>query len=153
MKRKTIPFFIYFILFIPALMLAGCASQKKVSRVKDSLTLHVLFDYDKTTIKEKETAELQKGIEFVKRYPGSRIEIAGHTDNMGTPQYNQSLSEKRAQAVRDYLIREGGVDPAKITAVGHRDLYPVAPNKKPDGKDNPEGRAQNRRVEINILSD
>jgi outer membrane protein OmpA-like peptidoglycan-associated protein len=94
-----------------------------------------------------------EGINFVKRYPGSQIEIAGHTDNIGTPQYNQTLSEKRAAAVREYLIREGGADPAKISSVGHRDLYPVAPNQKPDGRDNPEGRAQNRRVEINILSD
>jgi OmpA-OmpF porin, OOP family len=152
MKNKTSQFIFFTIFFILPLILAGCASGPK-SRVKDSMTLHVLFDYDKVAIKGKETAELQKGIDFVKRYPGSRIEIAGHTDNIGTPQYNQTLSEKRAGAVREYLIKEGGVDPAKITAVGHRDLYPVAPNQKPDGKDNPEGRAQNRRVEINILSD
>jgi len=117
------------------------------------MTLHILFDYDKNVINEKSYAELNEGINFVKRYPGARIEIAGHTDNLGAPQYNQTLSEKRAAAVRDYLIKKGGVDPTKITAVGHRDLYPIAPNKKPDGKDNPEGRAQNRRVEINILSD
>jgi outer membrane protein OmpA-like peptidoglycan-associated protein len=154
MKGKTAQFIFYTIFFILASMLAECASKPKpVPMVKDSITLHVLFDYDKAAIKEKETAELQKGIDFVKRYPGSRIEIAGHTDNIGTPKYNQTLSEKRAEAVREYLIREGGVDPKKITAVGHRDLYPVAPNQKPDGKDNPEGRAQNRRVEINILSD
>jgi len=117
------------------------------------MTLHILFEYNKFVISNKSQAELKDAIDFVKKYPGSRIEIAGHTDNRGTQKYNQTLSEKRAEAVREYLIKEGGVDPDKITAVGHRDLYPIAPNQKPDGKDNPEGRAQNRRVEINILSD
>jgi outer membrane protein OmpA-like peptidoglycan-associated protein len=99
------------------------------------------------------TPELNEAIRFVGKYLGSRIEILGHTDNIGTPQYNQTLSEKRAQAVRHYLIKAGGVDPARITAKGFRDLYPVALNRTPDGRDNPEGRALNRRVEINIMAD
>jgi outer membrane protein OmpA-like peptidoglycan-associated protein len=152
MENKKIKSVLCFILLILVLAWAGCAG-KEVQRVQDKMTLHILFDYDKVVISEKSHAELNEGINFVKRYPGSRIEIAGHTDNLGAPQYNQTLSEKRAAAVREYLIKVGGVDPTKITAVGHRDLYPVAPNRKPDGKDNPEGRAQNRRVEINILSD
>ena len=152
MESKKIKFVLCFILLILISALVSCAGQE-VKRVQDKMTLHILFDYDKVIINEKSHAELNAGINFVKRYPGSRIEIAGHTDNLGAPQYNQTLSEKRAAAVREYLIRGGGVDPTKITAVGHRDLYPVAPNQKPDGKDNPEGRAQNRRVEINILSD
>lgn len=152
----------YAVLFIIAVTFAGCAEPKPVPqppppppppRVKDSIALHILFDYNKATIKEQEMTELGKGVEFVKKYPGSKIEIAGHTDNIGKPQYNQTLSEKRAEAVREYLIREGGVAPANISSVGYRDLYPIAPNQKPDGKDNPEGRAKNRRVEINILSD
>lgn len=152
MKSMKIKSVLCCVLLILVFVLPGCAG-KEVQRVQDKMTLHILFDYNKDVISEKSYTELNEGIEFVKRYPGSRIEIAGHTDNLGSPQYNQTLSEKRAAAVRDYLIKKGGVDPAKITAVGHRDLYPVAPNKKPDGKDNPEGRAQNRRVEINILSD
>jgi outer membrane protein OmpA-like peptidoglycan-associated protein len=152
MESRKIKSVLCFILMIIVSAMFGCASQE-VKRVQDKMTLHILFEYDKVVISEKSHLELNEGINFVKRYPGSRIEIAGHTDNLGAPQYNQTLSEKRAAAVRDYLIKKGGVDPAKITAVGHRDLYPIAPNQKPDGKDNPEGRAQNRRVEINILSD
>jgi outer membrane protein OmpA-like peptidoglycan-associated protein len=152
MESKKIKFVLCFILLILVSALVSCAG-KEVKRVQDKMTLHILFDYDKVIINEKSHAELNEGINFVKRYPGSRIEIAGHTDNIGVPQYNQTLSEKRAAAVREYLVRVGGVDPTKITAVGHRDLYPVAPNQKSDGKDNPDGRAQNRRVEINILSD
>ena len=152
MESKKKIFLLFLILLILVSALTGCASREK-KRVQDSMTLHILFDYNKAIIKEQAYAELKEGINFVKRYPGSHIEIAGHTDNIGTPQYNQVLSEKRAAAVREYLIKEGGADPAKISSVGHRDLYPVAPNQKPDGRDNPDGRAQNRRVEINILSD
>ena len=151
MESKNITPVHFFILLILVSVLAGCAGQQ-VRRVQDKMTLHILFEYDRDVMNEKSHAELSEGIKFVKRYPGSRIEIAGHTDNLGTPQYNQALSNKRATEVREYLIRVGGVDPTKITAVGHRDLYPVAPNQKADGKDNPEGRAQNRRVDINILT-
>ena len=152
MESKKIKSVLYFMLVIVVSATFGCAGQE-VQRVKDKMTLHILFDYNKFIISDKSQTELKSAVDFVKKYPGSRIEIAGHTDNLGSVQYNQTLSEKRAQAVREYLIKQGGVDPAKITAVGHRDLYPVAPNQKPDGKDNPEGRAQNRRVEINILTD
>ncbi len=152
MESKNTKFLLCLTILILVSALVGCASTEK-KRTQDSMTLHVLFDYNRAIIKEQSYSELKEGINFIKRYPGSKIEIAGHTDNIGTPQYNQALSEKRAEAVREYLIREGGVDPAKISSIGHRDLYPVAPNRKPDGQDNPDGRAQNRRVEINILSD
>ena len=153
MKRKQIKPVFFCLFFMLVAVSAGCANRQEVQRVQDKMTLHILFEYNKFVISDKSRAEMNDAIDFVKKYPGSRIEIAGHTDNRGTQKYNQTLSEKRAEAVREYLIKEGGVDPAKITAVGHRDLYPIAPNRKPDGKDNPEGRAQNRRVEINILSD
>jgi OOP family OmpA-OmpF porin len=152
MERKKMKSLLCLILLILVSTSFGCAGPEK-KRVQDSMTLHILFDYNKTIIKEQSYAELKEGINFVKRYPGSKIEIAGHTDNVGTPQYNQTLSEKRAEAVGEYLIREGGADPAKISSVGYRDLHPIAPNQKPDGRDNPDGRAMNRRVEINILSD
>ena len=152
MESKKNEYLLRLILLILVSVLAGCAGGDK-KKVQDSMTLHIRFDYNKIIIKGTAHSELNEGINFIKRYPGSRIEIAGHTDNLGTPQYKQTLSEKRAEAVREYLIRAGGVDPAKISSVGYRDLYPVAPNKKPDGRDNPEGRAQNRRVDINILSD
>lgn len=153
MESKKIKSVVCCLFLILSTVLAGCAGQQEVKRVQDKMTLHILFEYSKFVISDKSQAELKDAIDFVKKYPGSRIEIAGHTDNLGSQKYNQTLSEKRAEAVREYLIKEGGVDPAKIAAVGHRDLYPVAPNQKPDGKDNPEGRAQNRRVEINILAD
>ncbi len=116
-------------------------------KVIDRLTLQVLFDFDKATITEAGKKELQKAIGFVKKYPGAKIEVDGHTDNIGTDAYNQKLSERRAAAVKDYLIKEAGVESSKITSVGYGETKPVADNKTAAG------RAQNRRVEILILSD
>jgi OOP family OmpA-OmpF porin len=116
-------------------------------KVIDKMTLHVLFDFDKSILTEADVKELQKAVAFVKRYPGAKIRLDGYTDYIGTDAYNIKLSERRAAAVRDYLIKEAGVDSSKITAVGHGKADPVADNKTA------EGRAQNRRVEVSILSD
>ena len=111
------------------------------------MTLQVLFDFDKDTLTEADLKELQKAVAFVRKYPGSKIRLDGYTDSVGTDKYNMKLSERRAAAVRDYLIKEAGISSSKITAVGHGEADPVADNKTP------EGRAKNRRVEISILSD
>ncbi len=111
------------------------------------MTLHVLFDFDKSILTEADVKELQKAVTFVKKYPGANIRLDGYTDYIGTDAYNIRLSERRATAVRDYLIREAGVSSSRITAAGHGKADPVADNKTE------EGRAKNRRVEISILSD
>ena len=116
-------------------------------KVIDKMTLHVLFAFDKSILTEADVEELQKAVTFVKKYPGAKIRLDGYTDYIGTDAYNIKLSERRAAAVRDYLIKEAGVDNSKITAVGHGKADPVADNKTA------EGRAKNRRVEVSILSD
>jgi OOP family OmpA-OmpF porin len=131
----------------PAPKPAPAPAPPPAPKVIDKLTLQVLFDVDKSTITEAGKKELQKAVAFVKKYPGSKIEVGGHTDSTGTDAYNQKLSERRATAVKDYLIREAGVESSKITAVGYGEARPVADNKTAAG------RAQNRRVEISILSD
>lgn len=78
--------------------------------------------------------------------PSLKVRVIGHTDNQGATAYNQSLSEKRAQQVADMLIKRG-VDPARISTVGYGETQPIAPNSTP------EGRAQNRRVEIRLGGD
>jgi OOP family OmpA-OmpF porin len=98
-------------------------------------------------------AELKKAIDFVRKYPAAKVELEGHTDSKGTEQYNQKLSEKRADEVKQYLIKEGAVNKAMISARGYGESKPIAPNTTKDGKDNPEGRAENRRVEILIISE
>ena len=122
-------------------------------KVIDRLTLHVNFDFDKSDIRKDDVADLQKAIEFVKKYPGSKVKLEGYTDSKGTEEYNQKLSERRAEAVEQYLIKEGAVESSMISAKGYGESNPVAPNKTPDGKDNPAGRAENRRVEILIMSE
>jgi len=116
-------------------------------KVIDKMTLHVLFAFDKSILTEADVKELQKAVDFVKKYPGAEIRLDGYTDYIGTDAYNIKLSERRATAVKDYLIKEAAVDSSKISAVGHGKADPVADNKTE------EGRAKNRRVEISILSD
>ncbi len=116
-------------------------------KVIDRLTLHVNFDFDKATIRNADAAELQKAIDFVKKYPGYKISIEGHTDNIGTEKYNQGLSERRAAAVKEYLLKQGVTDGARLRTVGHGESQPIATNSTE------EGRFKNRRVEILILSE
>ena len=123
------------------------------ARVIDRLTIHVNFDFDKSIIRKADEAELKKAIDFVRKYPGAKVELEGHTDSKGTDQYNQKLSERRAEAVMQYLIKEGAVDKARISAKGYGESKPIAANKTPEGKDNPKGRAENRRVEVLIISE
>ncbi len=123
------------------------------ARVIDRLTIHVNFDFDKSNIRKADEAKLRKAIDFVRKYPDAKVELDGYTDSKGTEQYNQKLSERRAEAVRQYLIKEGAVNEARISVKGYGESNPIAPNKTKEGKDNPAGRAENRRVEILIVSE
>jgi len=116
-------------------------------KVIDRLTIHVNFDFDKSVVRKADMAELQKAVDFVKRYPGFQVSIEGHTDRIGTDKYNQALSERRAASVRAYLLKQGVVDSQRIKSVGYGESRPVADNKTT------KGRFENRRVEILILSE
>jgi OOP family OmpA-OmpF porin len=105
-----------------------------------AITLDVKFDFDKAVVKSQYRNEVERVADFLNRHPGSTAVIEGHTDSRGSAAYNQRLSDRRAAAVRDYLVREFNVDPAKITSVGYGEERPVATN------DTAEGRAENRRV-------
>jgi outer membrane protein OmpA-like peptidoglycan-associated protein len=116
-------------------------------RVVDRLTIQLHFDFDKATIRPADQAELDKAVAFVKKYPAAKISVVGHTDSIGTEAYNQGLSERRAAAVKDYLVKQGAADAQRITTAGNGETRPVASNATP------EGRAQNRRAEVQILSE
>jgi len=120
---------------------------KQAPKVIDRLVLHVNFDFDKSDVRPADVAELQKAIDFVKKYPGYEISIEGHTDSRGTDKYNQALSERRAAAVKAYLLKHGMIDTQKdmITTKGYGESKPIADNKTD------KGRFENRRVEILIL--
>jgi len=116
-------------------------------KVIDRLAIHVNFDFDKAIVRDADTAELQKALGFVKKYAGYKISIEGHTDSIGTDQYNQRLSERRAAAVREYLLKHGVANGARIKSAGYGESRPIADNSTE------RGRFENRRVEILILSD
>jgi len=122
-------------------------SGKGIDKVIDKFTLTINFDFDKSKIRTKDKGQLQQAIDFVKKYKGYKIKLEGHTDWIGTEQYNQRLSEKRSEATSKYLIEKGSVAAQQISSVGYGELNPVASNKNRDG------RAKNRRVEILILAD
>jgi len=116
-------------------------------KVVDRLTLHVNFDFNKANIRNADVAELQKAVAFVKKYPGYKISVEGHTDNIGSEKYNQRLSERRAAAVNEYLLKHGVADGARMRSVGYGKSKPIADNSTE------KGRFENRRVEILILSE
>jgi OOP family OmpA-OmpF porin len=110
----------------------------------------VNFDFDKATLRPDAIANLEDAVGILNAHPDMRVEVAGHTDSIGTAEYNQDLSQRRARAVYDYLTSHG-VDANRISGPnGYGEGRPIAPNTNPDGTDNPEGRARNRRTELNV---
>ncbi|MCC5051637.1 OmpA family protein [Xanthomonas campestris] len=110
----------------------------------------VNFDFNKSTLRPDAVSILSEATEILKRYPDLKVEVAGHTDSKGTDAYNQKLSERRATTVYDYLTKNG-VDASRLVGpIGYGESRPIAPNANPDGSDNPEGRAKNRRTELNV---
>jgi len=101
----------------------------------------VLFDTGKSELKPGAREKLAKISGIILAHPGLKVEIEGHTDSVGSEQYNQELSEKRAQAVRDYFVQQG-IESASLTVRGLGESNPVASNSTPAG------RMQNRRVEL-----
>ncbi|MDZ4088103.1 MAG: OmpA family protein [Tabrizicola sp.] len=103
----------------------------------------LLFATDSASVRPDLRADLNTVAASLLRYPNSRIEVIGHTDNTGSAAYNQDLSQRRAVSVAS-VLRESGVPGARVAAFGRGEDQPVASNLTP------EGRAQNRRVEIII---
>jgi outer membrane protein OmpA-like peptidoglycan-associated protein len=101
----------------------------------------VLFDFNKYTLKPEAREKLAKVSGILLAYPNLKLQVEGYTDNIGSDEYNQKLSEERAGGVRDYLVSESVAD-ANVTARGYGKSDPVADNSTN------EGRAQNRRVEL-----
>jgi outer membrane protein OmpA-like peptidoglycan-associated protein len=105
----------------------------------------VLFDTDKTEIKDMYRLGIDRVIVVLKNNPGAKMEVQGHTDNQASAAYNQRLSERRAKAVKDYMVAEG-ISPSRLITKGYGFSRPVATN------DNATGRAQNRRVELALIN-
>jgi len=106
----------------------------------------VLFDFNKYTLKTEAREKLAKVSGILLAYPGLKLQVEGYTDNIGSDEYNQKLSEQRADAVRDYLVSQS-VQQGNITAAGFGKSNPIADNSTNAG------RAQNRRVQLVVSGD
>ncbi|MCP4520489.1 MAG: OmpA family protein [Cytophagales bacterium] len=126
-------------------------SDTQIQENQKFVLKNVYFDYAKSTLKDESTPALRLLLTFMLKHPNVKIEVSGHTDSNGSDDLNKKLSDDRAKAVRKYLT-DNGVEPNMVVAVGYGEDQPIAPNQKPDGSDNPEGRKRNRRTEVKILS-
>ena len=105
-------------------------------------TLRINFDFNKVNIKKIYYPQIEKIAKAMKNNPKLKIEIDGYTDNIGSKKYNSKLSLKRAQAVKNILVKKYGIDPKRIVVKGFGEKYPLLPNTTSTN------RALNRRVEI-----
>ncbi len=117
---------------------------KQIKPGESVVMKNVFFEHDKYLLLDGSKVELGKLITFLEQNPEVKIEIGGHTDNVGDLSYNLELSQKRAKAVNDYLV-EQGVDQLRLLYKGYGETEPV------DTNDTDEGRANNRRTEVRIL--
>ncbi|RJP86591.1 MAG: outer membrane beta-barrel domain-containing protein [Desulfobacteraceae bacterium] len=114
----------------------------KPAPVKEKITidLKVQFDLDKAKVKPQYHENIKKLADFMKKYPDTDVELEGHTCKIGTAAYNMDLSIRRADAVKAYLVKHFGIDPARITTKGYGLTKPIADNSTR------QGRIKNRRV-------
>jgi outer membrane protein OmpA-like peptidoglycan-associated protein len=110
-------------------------------------TLALYFAFDEAEMNPRTRRQLEIVSLILKSDPGKRITLSGHTDALGTDDYNRGLSASRADVVRDFLI-ESGVDPSQIVSIAKGASQPRRPNITETGQDNPDGRRANRRTEI-----
>lgn len=121
----------------------------KVERVGEGIVVDfeekILFGYDRSDLSGSSEASLNKLVNILNEYPNTNIEVQGHTDSKGSDEYNQGLSERRANSVSAYL-RNNGISGSRLTTKGYGESAPVASN------DSDEGRSQNRRVTFLITA-
>ncbi|MGL4319158.1 MAG: OmpA family protein [Pseudomonas sp.] len=129
----------------------GCPLPEPVAVVEEVVAaepvrveLDVKFDFDKAKVKEESFGDIKALADFMAQYPQTTTVVEGHTDSVGTDAYNQKLSERRADAVRDVLVNQYGLTADRVSAEGYGESKPVADNATADG------RAINRRVEAEV---
>jgi outer membrane protein OmpA-like peptidoglycan-associated protein len=121
----------------------GAKVERVGEGIKITFSSGILFDVDKSTLKDQYRAELSQLATILNKYEDTNILLAGHTDSTGSDEYNLELSRRRAQSVASYLATQN-VNSARFTTEGYGKSDPIASN------DTPEGRAENRRVEVAI---
>ena len=124
----------------------ACSDTPRNAAVDDrgcwALANSLLFDFDSAVINKKDVTALDQVVKVFKSQPDLKVTVEGHADSTGSEAYNQTLSEKRAQAVAKWLVDNAGVMSNKLNVVGYGEMKPAYPN------DTPDGRAKNRRVQF-----
>ncbi len=110
----------------------------------------VKFEFNSARLTPNAEQILMGVAEMLKDSPGFDVEVAGHTDSIGSDAYNLELSQERTESAVEFLVAQG-IDRSRMVARGYGESQPIAPNVNPDGSDNPEGRAKNRRVELKVI--
>ena len=120
------------------------STQKSIDVLTVTFKSDFLFDVNSSTIMGGGYDELERVAQVLNQYPQTTIRISGHTDNTGTAEYNQKLSERRALAIKNALVGMG-VNPNRMTTIGFGESKPIASNATEAG------RMKNRRVDIRIV--
>ena len=109
----------------------------------------VFFGFDSSELTEEFKSSLDETASLMKRFPTLQLEVVGHTDALGSYEYNLGLSQRRAKAVADYLVASG-ISADRLNVVGKSESEFVALNRTKDNRDAPEGRQLNRRVSFKV---
>jgi outer membrane protein OmpA-like peptidoglycan-associated protein len=124
--------------------IAAGARQQSVDVLTVTFKSDYLFAVNSAVLRPGADSELQRVARVLRDYPETNIQIAGYTDSTGSEEYNQKLSERRAEAVRNALVGMG-VNASRLTVIGYGESRPIASNATESG------RQQNRRVEVRIV--
>lgn len=116
--------------------------------IEVTLPADVLFDFDKADLRPSAQQALQEVANLARDKARGPVAVHGHTDALGGDAYNQKLSERRANAVKAWLVAREGLPAARLSTAGFGARNPVAPNRRTDGSDDPDGRQLNRRVTV-----
>jgi len=114
---------------------------------------NVYFAFDKSNVIDFYKGQIDSVVQILNAHPGYSLEVQGHTDSKGSDEYNVKLSERRANEVKTFLIKKKKIDVSRIVVKTFGESQPAVPNELPNGEDDPEGRARNRRVEFKIIVD
>jgi OOP family OmpA-OmpF porin len=128
----------------PAPVIKKPAPVMKKPVEKISMILYFEFDFDKAVVRPGHHGDAKEIADALKKYPGASVQLEGHTDNIGTEEYNMGLSRRRAENVKAYLVEKFNVDASRISTVGYGASKQIASN------DTEAGRQKNRRVVANI---
>lgn len=124
--------------------------EETATSVTMKLEGDVLFDFDKAVVRPDAERLLEKVAIVLGEFPEGKVTVEGHTDSKGGDKVNLDMSQRRADAVKTWLVKKKSVPEKMISTQGFGETRPVAPNTNTDGSDSPEGRQQNRRVQITV---